>query len=57
MNRKLTEPDLFLTYFRLRLDFNDNYPIHESNLHQNYFACELNCVASRYNSTAIYLNI
>jgi hypothetical protein len=34
-----------------------NYPIFESNSYQNYFACELNCVLSRLNSTAMYSNL
>jgi len=33
----------------------DDYPKLESNLHQNYFACEPNCAISRFNSSARYL--
>ena len=35
--------------------FNHYYPILELNLQLNYFACELNCVFSRFNRTAIYM--
>ena len=36
--------------------FQNTDPMLELNLHQNYFACELNCVISRFYSTAMYID-
>ncbi len=49
---KLRLADVSVMSYKLK----DNYPIHESNIHRKYFAYELNCVISRFNSTAIYMH-
>ena len=50
---KLRLADVSVMSYKLK----DNYPIHELNIHQKYFPHELNCGISRFNSTAMYLNI
>jgi secondary thiamine-phosphate synthase enzyme len=39
------------------LPFKYNYPILKSNLHQKYFAYELNCVISRFNAMHITASV
>ncbi len=55
--QNVPENSILIWTFMRETRLNHDYPILESNLNQNYFACDLNCVFSRFNSTAIYLNL